>query len=289
MPPKKGKTRSTAQKGSDNDEENGQGISPSQSTFEATSSEDKKIPCERYGIQKGKPDLIFTHGASGGLSNPATKSFLDGFSADGSAVCFKGSMNLKSRTKDFHTVIESQDAATAALGGRSMGARAAVLAAKEHQTQSLILVSYPLIGQKGEMRDEILLAIDADVRVLFISGDNDHMCPIAELNEVRPNMQAKSWLLVVRDADHGMSLTPKAAIEPIREYTGKAATQWLNKSDTALTDRLLYWDQEKRFVVDDGWQAPGTNAVASTILGRASDELPEQPEDRRPSKRRKKI
>ena len=116
-----------------------------------------------------------------------------------------------------------------------MGARAAVLAATSlpstlanHITaETLILASYPLISPKGDSRADILLALPESVSVLFISGDRDSMCPIAELQKVRKEMKAKSWLLVVKGADHGMGVKPKGMVKEVGEECGRAAARWV--------------------------------------------------------------
>lgn len=82
-------------------------------------SKDKEILCERRG-KAGKPDLIFTHGAGGGLSNAATKDFADGFAEISPVVSFQGNMNLQGRVRGFQAVLEHEDI-QCALGGRSMG------------------------------------------------------------------------------------------------------------------------------------------------------------------------
>jgi hypothetical protein len=81
-------------------------------------------------------------------------------------------MNLASRVKMFDAVIGNEDLLPTALGGRSMGARAAVIAAKERAVTHLVLVSYPLHTTK-EIRDEILLDIGDHVKVCDILGVYD--------------------------------------------------------------------------------------------------------------------
>lgn len=82
-------------------------------------SKDKEIQCERRG-KEGKPNLIFTHGAGGGLSNAATRDFADGFAEISPVVSFQGNMNLQGRVRSFQAVLEHEDV-HCALGGRSMG------------------------------------------------------------------------------------------------------------------------------------------------------------------------
>lgn len=258
-----------------------------QATFEIRSDDGKTVTCQRFSTQTGVPALIFTHGASGGLTNPATRTFTQGFAQTTPAVCFQGTMNLQSRVKAFHAVIGSEKADGAALGGRSMGARAAVLAAKDHTTTTLVLVSYPLIGQNGAIRDQILLDTDGSLDVLFVSGDKDNMCPIEQLSAVRARMKARSWMMVVKGADHGMSMTPKSAVDAMREYTGKAAAEWLKQRDPNRTDCSLRWDADDGHVVDDGWHP----AIPSIGHGKESKDTSHREPSREPepsAKRRKR-
>lgn len=148
---------------------------------------DKSIACERRG--GGEDKLIFTHGAGGGLKTPATIEFAQGFAQHASVVSFEGTMNLPSRVKSYKAVIDKIKCE--AVGGRSMGSRAAIMARSD---QVLILVSYPLVAKT--IRDQLLLDLPK-VDVLFIIGTNDKMCPMDELNKVREKMKATSWLLRV--------------------------------------------------------------------------------------------
>lgn len=212
---------------------------------------DKKIVCQGQGQGNiGKASaLVFTHGAGGGMENPATKSFAEGFASTRlPTVSFQGTMNLKNRTQSFLAVIDhlrqSKGSAALALGGRSMGARAAILASQEATNiKGLILVSYPLEGANGEMRDQILLDIPKTQNVLFISGDRDSMCDLKQIADVRKKMKAKTWLVVVAGADHGMSMKPKNAIESIRKETGKLAAQWLKNCNDISTEVTLTWNE----------------------------------------------
>jgi predicted alpha/beta-hydrolase family hydrolase len=180
----------------------------------------KPITCHRYPASseptQTAPTLIFTHGAGGTLSAPAVVNFCTGYAKVHPTLAFQGSMNLTARVKGFHACLSHLhlEKARLALGGRSMGARAAVLAGTEllashacDRGLSLVLVSYPLKGPK-DVRDQILLALPASARVLFVVGEKDAMCPLALLEETRGKMAAKSRLVVVRGADHGMHVRP---------------------------------------------------------------------------------
>jgi hypothetical protein len=146
------------------------------------------------------------------------------------------------------------DRSRMAFGGRSMGARAAVMAAHDNESiKLLVLVSYPLIGPKGDMRDQILLDIKEDIKVLFISGDEDSMCDFKKLADVRKKMKAKSWLVTVQGASHGMDLKGgakvKTATEEVGKETGRIAARWIKDRDEKATDMVLAWDAETERVV----------------------------------------
>ncbi|EME39499.1 hypothetical protein DOTSEDRAFT_83216 [Dothistroma septosporum NZE10] len=217
---------------------------------------DKSIVCEHHGRLDTSPVLIFTHGAGGGIDSPACREFAHGFSQISSILCFQGSMNLKNRIKAFHTVDEhlmskspSSDGRPI-MGGRSMGARAAVLTA--HETDSspdaLVLVSYPLMaGSNGEKREperreQILIDLPETVDVLFVIGSEDKMCALAMLNELRGRMSARSWLCVVKEADHGMSFRPKSAVKRVRRRTGEVAALWLRSREDERRKCEIWWE-----------------------------------------------
>ncbi|CAF9916551.1 MAG: hypothetical protein HETSPECPRED_002947 [Heterodermia speciosa] len=187
------------------------------------------------------PSLIFTHGAGGTLSSDGIANFSSGFATQSPVVCFKGNMNLTSRVKMFSEVMRNQDFA-ACLGGRSMGARAAVMAATP-DTQQLVLASYPLHTNK-ETRDQILLDIEPGVDVLFVIGDKDTMCHLSRLQTVRDKMKCKTWLLVVHGADHGMNMSPKSATAAIGIKTGVIAAEWAIARDNSKREGRLSWDQD---------------------------------------------
>jgi predicted alpha/beta-hydrolase family hydrolase len=198
--------------------------------------------------------LIFTHGAGGTLSAPAVVDFCSGVSVTNTVtvLAFQGSMNLGSRVKGFRACVEYVEgereegrkksggkraqASGLLVGGRSMGARAAVMAVLEKKEEKekekeggvdLVLVSYPLKGPK-DVRDQILLDLPASVNVLFIIGEKDAMCPLDLLNHVRNSMKAKTQLVVVKGADHGMKGGGVKLEKERGEETGRVAVKWLS-------------------------------------------------------------
>lgn len=227
---------------------------------------DKTIVCEKQGTA-GDPKLIFTHGAGGGVANPATRDFCAGFATVDPVVAFQGTMNLQSRVKTFNATLDHEQGVSA-IGGRSMGARAAVLTAldREEKPKALVLASWPLTtGKKGEKREperreQILVDLPEGIDVLFIAGTKDVQCDLEQLEQLRAKMQAKSWLIQVEGADHGMSLKKKDGVKPVRVRTGALAAEWLRRRDD--TNRLcaVSWDPDAEDVTCGGWTESGAGA-----------------------------
>ncbi|KAL8727157.1 MAG: hypothetical protein Q9181_005812 [Wetmoreana brouardii] len=201
-----------------------------------------------------KPHLIYTHGAGGTLRSDAIANFAEGFSSSGlSILCFQGNMNLQSRVKMFKAVMEDQkqDEPTC-IGGRSMGARAAIMASPENM-RHLVLVSYPL-HTDTEVRDQILLDIPEEAKVVFISGEHDSMCRISRLDAVRKHMKCKTYRVVVQGADHDMTVKPKAATKAVGIKTGQVVAEWLRLStDSAGYEGRISWNTETEEAEWTGW------------------------------------
>ncbi|MCJ1300996.1 hypothetical protein MMC08_003795 [Hypocenomyce scalaris] len=207
---------------------------------------------------KSTPALIFTHGAGGTLSSDAIANFSSGFSIHAGLLCFQGNMNLKSRVKMFNSVIEDQSFSIC-LGGRSMGARAAVMAASD-ATERLVLISYPLCTGK-ETRDAVLLELTPAVKVIFIVGSRDSMCDLGQLEEVRKKMKAKSWRVVVEEADHGMNVKPKKGTEAVGKLTGEVVAKWIDECDGETMEGRITWNEEAERAEWSGWSVESADAV----------------------------
>src|SRR5215831_10514708 len=91
------------------------------------------------------------------------------------------------------------------LAGKSMGGRVGCHLALEESVAGVICFGYPLRGQSGALRDEVLVALRT--RVLLLQGSRDELCPLDLLAEVRPRMTAPSTLLVVEGGDHSLVLS----------------------------------------------------------------------------------
>lgn len=214
------------------------------------------IVCHHYTLplppKYGYLPVLFTHGAGGTLDAPAVVNFCTGFASasEKKGLCaFQGNSNLPSRVKGFEAVLShwrsalidepvqelSSGKERPVFGGRSMGARAAVMAATQLCTTlrtyqkiervKLVLISYPLQGPK-DVRDQILLDLPDRFEVMFIVGDEDAMCPLDLLEGVRERMRAWSRVVVVRGAGHGMEYGSKT--KEVGEETGRVAARWVN-------------------------------------------------------------
>lgn len=90
------------------------------------------------------------------------------------------------------------------LAGKSMGSRVGCHLAVETQAKPLALVcfGYPLRSPRGQLRDQVLLALRTPI--LFLQGSRDPLCPLDLLADVRARMQAPSELHVVDGGDHSL-------------------------------------------------------------------------------------
>ena len=248
-----------------------------------------------------EPDLTFTHGAGGTLQSEAMANFTHGFVSLASRpkiFCFKGNMNLKSRVKMFAAVIESRGEhnghgvkiSATSLGGRSMGARAAVMAATKDTTH-LVLVSYPLHTDK-EVRDEILLDLPEFIKVIFVSGDHDSMCDLDRLEAVRRKIKCKTWRVIVQEADHGMNVKPKAGTQDVGRKTGEVVADWLGNCNEELREGKISWDPEAEIAQWSGWSleasAPSTTYDKPQESAEHGNSGNRTPSDRKTKRRAKR-
>lgn len=224
--------------------------------------------------------LIFSHGAGGDMNSSAITNFRDGFAPSTEITTFNSTTSLPARTKQFATLIASETSnREIILGGRSMGARSAVLAATESKgrCKRLVLVSYPLHTEKRgglELRDRILLDLPAECEVLFVSGERDSMCDFERLEGVRGRMRAGTWLIVVRGANHGMEMRPRAATGEVGKCTGEVAARWVRGEGRGVRESEIVWDAEGGVAVwsaEGGEGKLGKELIASSPNGKAAD------------------
>lgn len=99
----------------------------------------------------------------------------------------------------------------ALLVGKSMGGRVGCHVALEEPPGAiagLVCLGYPLRGQRGQLRDEVLLALRAPV--LFVQGTRDALCPLDDLERVRARMAAPTALHVVEGGNHSLEVGVRA-------------------------------------------------------------------------------
>jgi predicted alpha/beta-hydrolase family hydrolase len=96
----------------------------------------------------------------------------------------------------------------AVLVGKSMGGRVGCHVALEEPVAGVACLGYPLVGQRGDVRSEVLLALR--VPALFVQGSRDALCPVDRLEEVRARMSAPSVLHVVEGGNHSLEVGVRA-------------------------------------------------------------------------------
>ena len=233
--------------------------------------------------------LVLTHGA-GGNHRAAAMNYLQAGSLSSMPVLrFSGPMNLKARTKQFRTACEQVKTTTEKLsivGGRSMGARAALAlrnASPDLVHPRVLLHSFPLVGQRADdkSREQLLLDAASDTQILFVTGSGDNMCPIQKLNEVRKRMQAKSWLIVAENANHGMDVKGgKKATEAVGIRIGELVGEWLLSEDLDVekTEASISYDKGK--VVWSDWRAAPDDTTTRKADEEESDDQPKSKRQR---------
>ncbi len=96
----------------------------------------------------------------------------------------------------------------AVLVGKSMGGRVGCHVALEERVDGVVCLGYPLRGQRGDVRSEVLLALRAPI--LFVQGSRDALCPLDGLEEVRARMSAPNALHVVEGGNHSLEVGVRA-------------------------------------------------------------------------------
>lgn len=104
-----------------------------------------------------------------------------------------------------HLRAQAQDSERLLLAGKSMGGRVGCHVALEAKVSGCVCFGYPLRGQNGKLRDQVL--VDLRVPVLFVQGTRDDLCDLSELDTVRARMTAPSELYVVESGNHSLEAT----------------------------------------------------------------------------------
>lgn len=92
------------------------------------------------------------------------------------------------------------------LAGKSMGSRMGCHVAAEVTIKpaGLICFGYPLVGQNGKLRDDVLRALETPI--LFVQGTRDPLCPLPRLEALLPELRAPHRLHVVDGGDHSLAV-----------------------------------------------------------------------------------
>ncbi|XMA19384.1 hypothetical protein WAI453_012175 [Rhynchosporium graminicola] len=136
------------------------------------------------------PDMICTHERRSPLDNPALVSFTEGWARTQVALSFVNDGELNERAGTFRHLMVTYPSATT-LGGKSFGARSATRGSIYSPANKLVMFTYPLVRGLDERYEE-LLALQADVDVLFIAGDADALCHEMHLRAIRQRMRART-------------------------------------------------------------------------------------------------
>jgi len=193
-----------------------------------------------------RPLLLFAPGAGA----PSTSAWMEGWArrlgALGEVVRFDYPYMAEGRGRPDPLPVlvrahgEALDRARSSAGpvflvGKSMGGRIGCHLALGREVSGLVCLGYPLRGQRGELRDRVLLELRTPV--LFVQGTRDRLCPLDALEDVRRGMAATSRLHVVEGGDHSLEVGVRAlraraesqeevdgrVLEAIRRFVGEAS------------------------------------------------------------------
>jgi uncharacterized protein len=122
------------------------------------------------------------------------------------------------------------------LIGKSMGGRVGCHLSLEEKVDGLICLGYPLcaMGDRTKLRDEVLRALT--LRILFVQGARDPLCPLDLLEPVRAEMKAPNFLHTIEGGDHSLRV-PKRRLEAIGKTQGDVDQEIL-KAIAGFVDQL---------------------------------------------------
>ncbi|HEX6274475.1 MAG TPA: alpha/beta fold hydrolase [Polyangiaceae bacterium] len=163
--------------------------------------------------------LLFAPGAGAPSSSAWMQAMKRRFEVLGAIECFDYPYQTAGRrSPDKHPVLVSAHEEALArvrashsgpvvLVGKSMGGRIGCHVAVESADPpaALVCLGYPLVGQNGKVRDEVLRKLATPI--LFIQGTRDPLCPLAKLEALLPELSAPHALHRVEDGDHSLRVT----------------------------------------------------------------------------------
>ncbi|MCJ1247921.1 hypothetical protein MMC30_005136 [Trapelia coarctata] len=226
------------------------------SNHEIDNSQNTTGSVEKIKVKVLRPraaiSLIFTHGEGAGdddMGSASMVNFSQGFAKHLPLLMFDGSKSITSRIEEYKKTMGATNHCNN-IGGRGMGGIAAARCVDEN-TKHVVLVSYPL-RKDSEVRDTELLALPHWVKVIFVSGDRDHLLDIDELDAVREKMKAQTWRVIVRGADHQMRMIPERGTKAVGMEVGGIVADWLKQREH-LREGELRWNDDYLEVEWSGW------------------------------------
>jgi len=154
------------------------------------------------------------------------QSFARGFAQLGRVECFDYRYQIEGRRSpdrldkliDAHRQaferLHADHSGPVVLVGKSMGGRIGCHLANQLQNDgplALVCLGYPLVGQKGAVRDEVLIELRRPI--LFVQGSRDALCPLDRLKSVRKRMTADNELVVIEGGDHSLRVSARFLAE----------------------------------------------------------------------------
>lgn len=199
-----------------------------------------------HASESGAPFFLFAPGAGAGIDSAWMRAWRDRLATVGQVVAFDYPYRRAGRKAPDRLPVLVAAHGEAAKGareqagrerplffiGKSMGSRIGCHLAVEQPDAAagLICLGYPLRGQGGQLRDEVLRALR--VPVLFVQGTRDPLCPLDELRALLPQLPVAHELHVVEGGNHSLEV-PKP-----RRRAGETPPDLQGESDRRVLDAI---------------------------------------------------
>lgn len=208
-----------------------------------------------------KHSLIFSNGPEDAKNPDTMASFTRGFvglSSRPALLFFQGKVDFDTTTHMFDAIFkagrllahENLKTSPRHLGGRGIGAIAAVRAVTE-ETTHLVLVGYPLQAEGGA-RDDLLRDLKASMNVLFVSGSLDGGCE--ELERVCKELNCRVWKIAIQEANKALEIeSSETGTQEVAKMTGAVVARWLESCNEQMQDGKIVWNPDEGVARWSGW------------------------------------
>jgi len=174
-------------------------------------------------VKSAPPAFLFAPGAGAPSSSGWMQAFARRLGAIGRVQCFDYRYQVEGRRSPdrlpvllsahqaAYESLRAEHSGPLVLIGKSMGGRIGCHLANQlpkGNPTALVCLGYPLVSPKGEVRDTVLLELNAPI--LFVQGSRDSLCPLERLAQVRKCMSAQNDLYVVEGGDHSLRVSARA-------------------------------------------------------------------------------